>query len=88
MAHSNDNDLELFARCAAGFEGVLARELRGLGVRRVRPLKGGVAFFGTVRDAYCACMWSRVATRIQLVLARLDARDGDALYAGASRFPW
>ena len=88
MAHSNDNDLELFARCAAGFEGVLARELRGLGVRRVRPLKGGVAFFGTVRDAYRACMWSRVATRIQLVLARLDARDGDALYAGASRFPW
>ena len=88
MAHSNDNDLELFARCAAGFEGVLARELRGLGVRRVRPLKGGVAFFGTVRDAYRACMWSRVATRIQLVLARLDARDGDALYAGASRLSW
>ena len=81
-------DLELFARCAAGFEGVLADELRGLHLRRVRPLKGGVAFFGTQADAYRACLWSRVATRIQLVLARLDAHDGDALYAGCVRFPW
>ena len=82
------DDLELFARCAAGFEGVLADELRGLGLRRVRPLKGGVAFFGPLEHAYRACLWSRVATRIQLVLARLDARNADALYAGAARLPW
>ena len=73
------DDLELFARCAAGFEGVLADELRGLGLRRVRPLKGGVAFFGPLEHAYRACLWSRVATRVQLVLARLNARDADAL---------
>ena len=85
---STSDDLELFARCAAGFESVLADELRGLHLRRVRPLKGGVAFFGTQADAYRACLWSRVATRIQLVLARLDAHDGDALYAGCVRFPW
>ena len=85
---NTSDDLELFARCAAGFESVLADELRGLHLRRVRPLKGGVAFFGTQADAYRACLWSRVATRIQLVLARLDAHDGDALYAGCVRFPW
>ena len=37
---------EYFARCAGGFEDVLARELKALRIRRVRPLKGGVAFFG------------------------------------------
>ena len=87
-APDTTDDLELFARCAAGFESVLARELKGLRLRRVRPLKGGVAFFGTLSDAYRACLWSRVATRVQLVLARLDARDADALYAGCSRFAW
>jgi len=87
--NGNDGcDLELFARCAAGFEAVLARELKGLGLRRVRPLKGGVALFGNLADAYRACLWSRVATRVQLVLARLDARDADALYAGVVRLPW
>ncbi len=88
MPQPADNDLELFARCAAGFEAVLARELRDLSMHRVRSLKGGVAFFGRVGDAYRACLWSRVATRIQLVLTRLDARDAEALYAGSVRFAW
>ena len=85
---SPTDDLELFARCAAGFELVLAQELKALHLRRVRPLKGGVAFFGSQEDAYRACLWSRVATRIQLVIAHLDAHDADALYAGATRLAW
>lgn len=82
------NQIELFARCAGGFEEVLAQELRSLGMRRIRPLKGGVAFFGQLADAYKACLWSRVATRIQLVLARISAGDADELYEGAHSFPW
>ena len=70
---------ELVARCAGGFEDVLARELRALGMRRVRPLNGSVVFFGTQRDAYRACLWSRVATRVQLVLGRVAAKDADEL---------
>ncbi|RVU96691.1 bifunctional 23S rRNA (guanine(2069)-N(7))-methyltransferase RlmK/23S rRNA (guanine(2445)-N(2))-methyltransferase RlmL [Coriobacteriales bacterium OH1046] len=88
MPQNTHTDLELFARCAAGFEGTLSRELKGLAVRRVRPLKGGAAFFGSLADAYRVCLWSRIATRVQLVLARLDARDADALYAGVTRMPW
>lgn len=80
--------LELFARCASGFEGALALELRGLHARQVRPLKGGVSFAGDVTCAYRACLWSRVATRMQLVLDRVDARDADALYDGAAAFAW
>ena len=79
---------EFFARCAGGFEDVLARELKTLRLRQVRPLKGGVAFFGDTDAAYRACLWSRVATRIQLVLARVGARDAQMLYDNVAAFPW
>lgn len=79
---------EYFARCASGFEQVLARELKELGMRRVRPLRGGVAFFGGIEAGYRACLWSRVATRIQLVLARIGARDANELYANVRSFAW
>lgn len=79
---------ELFARCASGFEATLSHELKGLGMRRVRPLQGGVSFFGSQADAYAACLWSRVATRIQLVLARVSAQDAEQLYANSRAFAW
>ena len=80
--------LELFARCASGFEEVLAQELRDMRMRRVRPQVGGVSFFGRQADAYRACLWSRVATRIQLVLDRVPCATADELYQGAVAFPW
>ena len=82
------NAREFFARCASGFESVLAQELRALGAERVRPLKGGVAFFGGLEQGYQACLWCRCATRIQLVLARVPAATADVLYQGVYELPW
>lgn len=82
------SEYEFVARCAGGFEAVLAQELRGLGIRRVRPLRGSVSFFGGLRDGYRACLWSRVATRILMVIARVAASDADELYAGVVALPW
>ncbi|MBQ9058281.1 MAG: bifunctional 23S rRNA (guanine(2069)-N(7))-methyltransferase RlmK/23S rRNA (guanine(2445)-N(2))-methyltransferase RlmL [Atopobiaceae bacterium] len=79
---------ELYARCPSGFEATLVRELKQLHCQRVRPLKGGVAFFGSTADAYRACLWSRVATRIQLVLCRIDAPNADTLYRELVAFAW
>lgn len=79
---------ELFARCAYGFERVLAQELKDLGMRRVRPLKGGVAFYGGQADAYRACLWSCVATRIQLVIGRVPAVTSDELYTNVRSIAW
>lgn len=86
--NSHAADLEFFARCAGGFEDVLAAELRGLRMRRVRPQVGGVIFFGSLSDAYRACLWLRSATRVQLVLARVAAADADELYRGVADLPW
>ena len=85
MASAN---MELFARCAGGFEDVLADELRGLGMRRVRPQVGGVSFFGRPADMYRACLWSRVATRIQLVLARVPSTTAEEFYVGMTSIEW
>jgi 23S rRNA (guanine2445-N2)-methyltransferase / 23S rRNA (guanine2069-N7)-methyltransferase len=91
-----DTEIECFAPCAAGLSGVLADELRGLGAARVRKLPSGVAFFcgeedGGVRPleaAYRALLWSRVASRVLLILARGEATDADSLYALVREIPW
>lgn len=79
---------ELFASCLSGLEGQLADELKMLGCKRVRPLGGGVAFFSDVRGALRACLWSRLASRIMVVLGRVDATDAEALYEGVQALAW
>jgi len=85
---SAEASLEFFATCLPGAEALLVDELRALGVRRVRPLNGGVTFFGAPLDAERVCLWSRLAGRVTLTVARVNAGDADLLYAGAYAVPW
>ena len=80
--------MEFFATCPKGFEQLLAHELTAIGCAQVRPLKGQVSFAGELKDAYSACLWSRLASRIILVLARVDAASSDTLYEGVRALPW
>lgn len=80
--------MEFFATCPAGFEQLLADELRAMGVGSVRPLRGQVAFEGELGAAYRACLWSRLASRVVAVLGRIDARDADELYEGLAGIAW
>ena len=83
-----NEDIELFASCLAGLEAPLADELRRMGVRRVRPLAGGVAAFCDVRGALSACLWSRLASRVLAVVGRVDASDAERLHEGVRGLPW
>ena len=80
--------MELFATCGTGLEAILGQELRDLGMDEVRPLTGGVAFSADLERVYTALLWSRVASRILLVLGRVEATDSDSLYAGVHDFAW
>lgn len=80
--------LSFFATCPKGFEALLAAELRSLGTPEVRPLRGQVAFAGALTDAYRVCLWSRLASRVVLVLAHVGAQGSDALYEGLSALAW
>ena len=77
-----------FATCAKGMEYLLRDELRALGADDAREALAGVHFSGELALAYRACLWSRLASRILLVLAEFDAADADALYAGAQAIDW
>lgn len=77
-----------FATCAKGLEDLLAHELRALGLLEVRETRAGAAFAGAVEDAYRACLWSRVASRVLLPLAHVPAGSAEALYEGVRAIPW
>lgn len=79
---------EFFATCAAGFEQLLAGEISNLSITNARPLRGQVAFSGTIEDAYRVCMWSRIASSVVVILARVDAKDSDELYEGVLSIAW
>lgn len=79
---------EFFATCPKGFEELLAGELAGMGISGVRALRGQVAFLGPLESGYRACLWSRLASRVVLVLAHVDAKDSDELYESLYELPW
>lgn len=81
-------ELELFATCPKGFEAPLAAELAGLGAKGVRALHGQVAFAGTLADAYRICLWSRIASRVMLVLGHGAAANADELYQTLREVCW
>src|SRR3954463_8842053 len=80
--------MELFATCPRALDAPLADELRALGATDVQPMRGGVAFGGTLETAYRAVLWSRVANRVLLPLERVPAGDPDALYQGIRTLDW
>ncbi|MCL1879886.1 MAG: bifunctional 23S rRNA (guanine(2069)-N(7))-methyltransferase RlmK/23S rRNA (guanine(2445)-N(2))-methyltransferase RlmL [Actinomycetia bacterium] len=79
---------EFFASCARGLEQLLAAELRGMGLRKLRPLVSGVAFSAALQEALYVCLWSRIASRVLLVLARVPAATADELYSSVYDLPW
>lgn len=80
--------MEFYASCPEGFEIALADELRALGLQSIRRLKGRVAFAGAPADAQRACLWSRLASRVFCVVARIGCLDADDLYENAGALAW
>jgi 23S rRNA (guanine2445-N2)-methyltransferase / 23S rRNA (guanine2069-N7)-methyltransferase len=78
----------IFISTPRGVERALLEELRGLGISQVKPVAAGVACTATLEQAYRACLWSRLASRVLLRLAEFPAADADALYAGVQSVDW
>ncbi len=79
---------EYFATCPKGTAELLAAEIAEFGGTSLKTRVGGVAFVGDLEVAYRACLWSRVANRIFLILAHFPAADEAALYLGVSAIDW
>ena len=62
--------LNLLATCPKGIEGLLADELSALGAEPGKTTVAGVYFSADQATAYRVCLWSRLANRVILLLAR------------------
>lgn len=80
--------LNLFATAPKGLELLLVEELRALGAVNPAEKLAGVSFTGDLALAYKACLWSRLANRILLSLAKVPAASPEALYAGVQTINW
>jgi putative N6-adenine-specific DNA methylase len=80
--------VDLFATAAPGTEGALRDELRELRFRGVRADRGGVHFHGALAESGRACLESRIAIRVLVEIADLDAPDERALYDGVRSVDW
>ena len=77
-----------FVTCAPGLEAFLHEELRDLRLSKLERQVGGARFEGRLEDAWKVNLWSRVAIRVLLRLARFQAPNAEALHAGALEVPW
>lgn len=79
---------QLFATTPKAMEGILAAEIEALGGKQVQQKMAGVAFLGDMAMAYKACLWSRTANRILLLLGSFEVKSQQDLYDGIKRINW
>lgn len=69
-------------------EGILANEIQMLGGKNVQQKMAGVAFQGDLAVAYTACLWSRTASRVLLLLGNFTVQSQQDLYNGVQSIDW
>jgi len=79
---------EWIATAAFGLEGVVAQELRALGLTDVHAGNGGARFAATSLEAFCANLWLRCADRVLLHCGSFEAATFDQLFEGVRALPW
>lgn len=80
--------MEWIATAAYGLEGVLAQELRDLGLEVGLVQTSRVAFSGTPLDGCRANLHLRTAGHVRLVVGRFSAATFDGLFEGVRALPW
>lgn len=88
MMASSTTMYDYFASCLPGAEQAVCDELRDLGFQSVRLNRGGIPFRGTRADGWRACLESRTAQRILLLLKRFPAPDTEHLYEAVRAEDW
>ncbi len=78
----------LFVSCAKGLEYLLEEELNALKFRVSKVSPQGVYGEADLSTLYSICLWSRLASRVQLILLSEQAFDQPALYKLCHEFPW
>ena len=67
---------------------MLANECEQLDLSDIKSQVAGIAFSGSIEDAYKLCLWSRLASRVLLRLSSFAANTYDELYEGVKQVDW
>lgn len=78
----------LFITCPGGFESILVRELKDLGISRADPAFCGVFIPKTLDNVFTVNYLSRVATRVLWPVSHFFCRGKEDLYRAAKQVPW
>ena len=79
---------EFVLTCPKGLEDLLLEEARQLGLEQARSQVAAVRGEGELEVGYRLCLWSRLANRVLLVLARFPVDSADSLYEGVKAVDW
>ena len=77
-----------FATCPKYLETLLADEIESLGGGNVKLAQGGVEFSGSLGTGYCACLWSRLANRVLLLVRETSVLSTEELYQAVLAVDW
>ena len=78
----------LLATAAFGLEGVVASELKRLGMKDARGELGGARFTGSIADAYLCNLRLRCADRVLMVVGERECRSFEELFQFVRSLPW
>ena len=91
-ATSAELSLDLIITCADGLEAPLQTELTSFGITSDIKSTGRLAVTGTLRDLYTICLWSRVASRVLMLIKRKNINAeydvAEQLYGLAKSVDW
>src|ERR1700761_5712045 len=79
---------QFLASSPRGLADLLARELVTFGAENAKERSTGVAFTGTLRTAYRACLESRLANRVFLELGHFEVSDAEGFYRAVRTIDW
>lgn len=79
---------KFFAPCAKGLEYLLVDELKALGAENVHEALAGVHFDGSLETGYRAVLWSRLASRVLLLLKTARVDSTEAMYEAVRAVDW
>jgi len=82
------SELNFFVTCPKGLEYLLEEELQSFGMEPLRNAPAGVWANGPLKAGYRACLWSRLANRVILHLADVDATSADRMLGAVTDLPW
>lgn len=79
---------KIFVSCPHALEYLLADEVTSLGLEINKISPQGVYLSADINSIYKICLWSRIASRVQVILFEGDTKDNDAIYKLCYNFDW